>query len=185
MIWTPDKDGFWSDAAHAARMARGWPAGETICGPGSRRDMARNIQMWLPQVVAKHGIDSLVNAGAGDLNWWGDLRDLPCRVTHLDLIPRHPDVLAWDITARQIPACDAVLMRHVLIHFDPPRVVAALGSARAAGARFLIASQYAPGQKFTGLDCTLYDLRKFGLGEPLDQVPDAQAGAQTLALWRI
>lgn len=184
MIWTPTKNGFWSDAAHAARMARGWPAGETICGPGSRRDMARNIQSWLPRMIKHYGIEAIANVGAGDLNWWPPLKGVI--VGHFDLVPRRPEVISLDIT-KESPAIrfDAVLMRHVLIHFDPPRVVAAIANVKENGARFLIASQYAPGQKFTGLDCTLYDLREFGLGEPLDQVPDAQAGAQTLALWRI
>jgi hypothetical protein len=174
---------FWSDAAVKARMQRGWATRETICGPGSTQAMAYNASEWLSTMVYRHRIGSLANIGAGDLNWWPSKLDELCAVAHYDLIPRVDGVIELDIT-KQMPApAEAAVLRHVLIHFDPPRVRLALANIREAGIEYLFASQYEPGAPFKGTDCTLYDLRDFIGHEPSARTTDAQGGRQTLAMW--
>ena len=145
---------------------------------------AAQARVWLPSVFTRYDLRDVVNAGAGDLNWWPALRE-SVRVQHFDLIPRHPLVEKLDFLVEPLPECDVVVCRHVLIHFDPVRVRLALERFREV-APYLIASTYTPGQQFKGLDCTLYDLREV-LGEPIESTLDAQqvGREQRLALWKL
>jgi hypothetical protein len=165
------------------RMVNGWRAGRpfTVCGNGSLPDATANIRAWLPEACRRHGIRTVCDAGAGDLQWKEGMRwDVEYRP--FDLIPRSPVVSPLDITRDALPSCDAILCRMVLNHLDGERVTAALGLF-ASSARFLFATQ------FNGEDLpqrspqfTRLDLRQW-LGDPIESVRDGREGACRLALW--
>jgi hypothetical protein len=163
------------------RMARGWRSGlpETLCGAGATLASTERIRAWLPCVVERYAIASVCDAGAGDMGW---IRRVEWKVAYrpFDLVPRHPDVTEIDITSAALPACDLILCRAVLNHLSPAQVADALERFRTA-ARYLLATQFsAGGARYS--DWEPYDLRTFGLGEPIDGCPD-NPGA--LALWSL
>lgn len=187
MTYTPD---FWGDDALLVRMQRGWDGGlpeGTPCGNGSLSFNTKKISEWLPQMVAKYDIRSLADAGAGDMHWQRHLR-LPLEVEYrpFDLVPRKARITAWDITKERLPECDAILCRHVLIHFDAPRIERTLELFRRS-AKYLFASQYDSGthswRPFNRMcQYNPTDLRPL-LGQPRERCPDADEGGQYLAMF--
>jgi hypothetical protein len=176
---------FWSDAMMRERFKRGWGNQEgQPCGPGSTLVWTKAIRMWLPQMIEKHDINSICDAGAGQLHWQKEIFTPGSFYLPFDLIPRHPDVQPIDITKEDLPPCDAVLCRHVLIHFDPPRIEQTLARFRRV-AKYLIASQYPKARPFNpALQYNQTDLTPL-LGRPLDIVEDGGKDACHLAIWRL
>lgn len=174
-----------SDDELKAMMQRGWRGGlreGTPCGNGSTRQYTRNVVRWLPSVCADHGIQSVVDAGAGDLHW---IKDVVWKVqyTPVDLVPRHPSVMQLDITKQPVPQCDAVLCRFVLNHLDVERVQVALALFKQS-ARYLIATHFVGdninrNREFTRLDLTQW------IGEPREMVHDGHEDNCRLALWKL
>jgi hypothetical protein len=175
-----------TDAQMYERMASGWRAGkpETVCGNGSTSVNTANIRKWLPELVIRHSVLSLNDAGAGDLYWIRRVRWLSMiRYAAFDLIPREPSVTKLDITTEAMPPADAIVCRMVLNHLDEKRVGMALDQFRLS-ARYLIATQ------FNGEDLPQrspqfkrLDLRKW-LGDPIESVRDGPEPECSLALWR-
>lgn len=178
-----------SDQAMFERMANGWRGGlqdGTICGNGSTLAHTKNIRVWLPEVVDRLGIQSVCDAGAGDLHWISRLTwDVNYRA--FDLIPRVRAVEKIDITTEALPECDAILCRMVLNHLDEERIKMALGQFRKS-AVYLIATQ------FNGEDLpqrspqfTRLDLRRdpYNLGDPIESIQDGSESICSLAVWAL
>lgn len=165
------------------RMAKGWLMGRpfTVCGNGSTLAGTANVRKWLPRIVEKYGIESVIDAGAGDMAW---LRHMRWSVAYqpFDLIPRSPEVAQLDITTELLPRADAILCRHVLNHLQE-RIEQALQNLLNSGSTYLIATQYDRGPNRKKAFQRL-DLRPW-LGEPLESVGDGQDEFQRLAIWRI
>lgn len=164
------------------RFAKGWGSGgrETRCGAGSTLASTAHIRPRLRDLFDRHGAKFIIDAGAGDLNWIRhvDLTGLEYRA--YDLVPRHEAVIEWDITVDPLPPCDLILCRAVLNHLGPDLTQRAIDLFRQSGT-FLLATQYSlptPGWN----DFTPYDLREFGLGEPLESLRDHPG---ELALWKL
>lgn len=180
--------GYWSDAAHAARMAAGWLGGlsdGTPCGSGSTLAGSRPIRKWLPAMLEKYDIRKLADVGAGDMRWMRTLNLPGVDYRPYDLIPRDAGVERMDITREALAApVHAVLCRHVLIHLDPPRIEAALRNIRAS-ARYLIASHYPDAGAFDpAKSYNQTNLVKY-LGEPLEMTPDTTEPGCYLAIWEL
>ena len=165
-------------------MAMGWGGKGTRCGPGSTLERTLEVRHWLPKIVEDYETHGLCDAGAGDLNWMQTVQwspDWPVDYKPFDVIVRHPAVTQLDVTAERLPNCDLILCRMVLNHLhDPQQVQSALDLFRLSG-RYLLATQCEPENLRTG-DFIEYDLRKFGLGEPVKRYPDTHG---VLALWRL
>lgn len=175
----------WSDAALEQRMREGWGGGladGTPCGGGSTKASAHSIVSLLASMAERYCVKSICDAGAGDLHWIVDVPwSLHMVYRAFDIVPRHPNVLRVDITQQALPKCDVILCRHVLIHFDPERIVRTLGLFRMSG-RYLLASQYDDAPLFDGaLQYNQTDLRPL-LGEPLERLSDT---GSDLALWKL
>jgi hypothetical protein len=164
------------------RFSRGWGSGgkETRCGAGSTLASTAHIRPLLRPLFDKYGIKSINDAGAGDLNWIRhvDLTGIVYRP--FDLVPRHESVKEADITAGLLPVADLILCRAVLNHLSPGKVQRAIDLFRPAGT-YLLATQYSTAAK-SWADFTAYDLREFGLGEPLEALRDHPG---ELALWKL
>lgn len=177
-----------TDSEMFERMKNGWRAGkpETICGNGSTRASTYEIRIWLPDLVKRHGIRSVCDAGAGDLNW---IASVDWRVDYqaFDLIVRRPCVQPLDITRDRLPTCDAILCRMVLNHLDPERICMALALFRQS-AQWLIATQFAGEDlRQASPQFARLDLRHapYNLGPPLEAIRDGGERACTLALWKL
>lgn len=165
------------------RMRAGWQMGRpfTVCGNGSTLASTSNVRSWLPRVVEKYGIRSVNDAGAGDMAW---IRRVVWAVDYMpfDLVPRHPDVVKWDITTQVLPRADAILCRHVLNHLQE-RIAQTVDLLKASRCDYLIATQYDRGENRT-LQFQRLDLRPY-FGEPLESIADGGDEFCTLALWRL
>ena len=173
-----------SDAEMFERMEEGWRGGLpcTVCGHGSLPEFTENARRVLPLWCEKYDLESVCDAGAGDLKWRHEM-EWNVDYTAYDLFPRHPSVQEWDITAEPLPRCDLILCRMVLNHIQP-RVPQTLELFKRSGA-YLAATQYA-GDNLPQRSKQFYrlDLRTW-LGEPLEQVQDGPEDFGMLALWRL
>lgn len=120
------------------KYREGWAGGlpETPCGFGSKVSETVIQREWLPRMAARHGVHSVVDIGAGDLNWMQHV-DWEVQYTGLDLVPRHPDVQTFDICRQVPPTADLALCLWVLNHLPEADAFTALDNMRAAGFRFL------------------------------------------------
>lgn len=173
-----------SDDEMYKRMARGWRGGKgngTLCGQGSTHRNTEKVRDWLPKVTATYGIQSVCDAGAGDLHWIKHV-DWPVDYQAFDLIPRHSDVVNLDITTERLPECDAILCRMVLNHLGEARTKMAL-KLFAKSARYLLATHFENDVNRTR-EFTRLDLRKW-LGDPLEKHVDGHEDGCYLALWKL
>jgi SAM-dependent methyltransferase len=129
-----------------------WKCDESVSGAGSTLAFSAAIRQQLPGILAELGAESLLDAGCGDFNWLStvDLR----RVHYLgidvveELIRRNIELYASaerifmvaDITRDRLPAADAVLCRHCLIHLSNRQIKLALRNLAASGAKYLLAT---------------------------------------------
>jgi len=172
-----------SDEAMYERMANGWRAGRpyTVCGNGTLPHNTQNVGPALRAWIAQLHVTSVNDAGAGDRRLVPDIPGLTYRA--FDLIPRRPDVEAWDITAKALPACDLIVCRMVLNHLQE-RLEQTLPLLRESG-KYLVATQF-NGESLPQRSPQFkrLDLRKW-LGEPLAAVADGHEPECQLALWRL
>jgi hypothetical protein len=174
----------WTDEALIERMRSGWSGGlkeGTPCGGGSLLANTLGVRRRLPLLIPECGIESVCDAGAGDMHWAQDIFK-GCDYRPFDLVPRLPLVQQWDISKHALPSCDLIICRLVLIHLDPPRIKRALKYFKSS-ARFLLASQYDGNHPFN-------PSRQFNrtnlvplLGEPDERIPDINEDGASLALW--
>jgi hypothetical protein len=174
-----------SDADMRARMVKGWKMGLpfTVCGNGSLPSATENIRKTLPKWCEKYQIQTVSDAGAGDMKWMaGIVWDVTYRP--FDLLPRSPEVREIDITAKRLPKCDLIVCRMVLNHLDAERIDLAIAQFRKAG-KYLAATQF-DGDKLPkrSPEFTRLDLRA-RLGEPIERVQDGKEAICSLALWRL
>lgn len=91
-----------------------------ICGKGSVFKNTEKIRNLLAQIVKQFNIYSIADVGAGDLSWIHATKwPHEIQYTGYDLVPRHKDVIQFDITSQIVPPVDLILCRYVLNHIEP------------------------------------------------------------------
>lgn len=122
-----------------ADFATGWRSGmpETPCGRGSRFAETKVQRKWIPEVIAKHGIKSIADIGAGDLNWI-TRTNLNCKYAAYDLIPRVDSVTKLNLLKDPLPQADCLMVLWVLNHFPPADQRKAMRKLIKADSRYLI-----------------------------------------------
>lgn len=118
---------------------RGWISGrpETPCGAGSTVAATLKQRKVLAGWIKKYKIESVVDVGAGDLNWVR-LMKLDIDYRPLDLVPRAPEVKQFDLVHEIPPACDMVWCLWLLNHLAEYRAKAALDNLLQTDCRFII-----------------------------------------------
>ena len=122
------------------KYRRGWTGGlpETPCGYGSTLEATRTQREWLGYIFDKYEIRSIADIGAGDLNWIQHMNLDGIEYRPFDLVPRHPDVTAFDLVREVPPQVDCILCLWVLNHMPYEACEMALANLKASGARYLI-----------------------------------------------
>ena len=100
------------------KVVKGWRSTETPCGAGSELRNTTNVRSSLLEIVKKYKVKTVVDAGAGDLNWMKHM-EWDVQYQGYDLYPRHESVIQFDLTKETLPKSDLILCRHVLNHLSP------------------------------------------------------------------
>ena len=180
-----------------------WKSDESVSGFGSTLELSAAIRQQLPGILEELETESLLDAGCGDFNWLKtvDLRGVQYFGIDVvaELIQRNIELYASaerifmvaDITRDRLPAADAVLCRHCLIHLSNRQIKLALRNLAATGAKYLLATTSAsvtsnrdiwPGS-FRQLNLTI---APFNLPPPERLLVDSRLEAESpeLGLWR-
>ena len=110
---------------------RFWSSEESISGTGSTEHFTQNLRSWLPEVVARYDIQSIVDAPCGDFNWMRlTLPDMDVTYTGMDIVDaliaentkNYTDegisFAVTDICADPLPPCDLLIVRDCLFHLS-------------------------------------------------------------------
>lgn len=122
-----------------SKYQRGWAGGlpETQCGFGSRVAETGKQRDFLHRIVKDYGIKTVADIGAGDLNWiqhmqWG------VQYQGYDLVPRHPDVQAFNLLEEVPPKSDLLMCIWVLNHFTEDQAQVAFRHLMQSRSRYLV-----------------------------------------------
>lgn len=128
------------DIVSQDKFLKGWVGGlpETPCGYGSTLEATRAQRKWLPSLLDTYAIRTIVDVGAGDLNWirHTDLRG--AQYTPLDLVPRCAEVKVFDLVREVPPKADLLLCLWVLNHLDFESCRKAIANLKASESQYLL-----------------------------------------------
>jgi len=140
------------------KVVKGWRSKETPCGAGSELGNTINVRQSLLEIVEKYNIKTVVDAGAGDLNW---MKHLEWDVDYkgYDLYPRHESVIQFDLTKGVLPESDLILCRHVINHLSPDYAQRCIDNFKKSGSKYLAVTNcdrqrdcFEDGWQITGLE---------------------------------
>jgi hypothetical protein len=185
-----------------------WGAPASASGLGSEMDATATLRTKLPQLLARLGATSLLDAPCGDSGWIGNT-DLNMRYIGVDIVPALIERLQAcstgesacefrlaDITRDPLPRCDAILCRDCLVHLSFANISRAVENFRRSGAMWLLTTTFPEWQ--TNRDCEDGDWRAlnmerppFGWGLPADLLNEncTEGGGswrdKSLGAWKI
>jgi hypothetical protein len=184
-----------------------WKSKESFSGPGSELAVTHEIRTLLPAILKALCVETLLDAGCGDVNWVKELDlDLELYIGADivgDLIDRNQlchgndkrCFLCLDITKDHLPSVDAIMCRDCLAHMSYADIKAALRNFKKSGARYLIASNFP--RKSNTVDIRTGDYRAvnlqaspFNFPEPLmtfvelSAEPAMKKAGKCLSVWR-
>lgn len=133
---------------------------ETKCGAGSTMAQTAIQREWIPRMVEKHGIKSIADLGAGDLNW-ASRTAFGCEYTPYDLVPRAHGVKKLDILTDKLPEADCLMVLWVINHMTPEQAKIACARIMQSKARFLMVTNR-PWGCWNFFDCTVLDAVDIG-----------------------
>lgn len=177
-----------------------WHCEETRSGAGSALSATTGLRLWLPATLAFLGVEILVDAGCGDLNWTRELVGKLHLYLGFDIVPELVDEVRarmqdqphclfaqTDIVTATLPRSDAILCRDVLTHLPLDAVLMALKRFRQSGARYLIATTHTVGRNdyiYSGGWAAL-DLTAAPFNLPPPRMVFDEGGTKRLAVWGI
>ena len=135
-----------TEKALSEKMQRGWVSKETPCGSGSEKGRTKHIIKCLREVVKNYNIQSISDAGAGDLYWFP--KDLNVDYKGYDLFPRHEEVIEFDMTKEVLPKTDLILCRFVLNHLSVRMVKDSLENFKKSGSTYLLITNWNRPRKY-------------------------------------
>lgn len=123
------------------KYQRGWTGGlpETPCGFGSKLSETKKQREWIPGVIKRWDVVTIADIGAGDLNWIKHM-ELPPFIEYqaFDLVPRHPEVIEFNLLKEIPPTVDLIMCLWVLNHFPYDECRLAIENIKKSGAAYLM-----------------------------------------------
>lgn len=122
------------------KYKKGWHGGlpETPCGHGSRLSTTKKQREWIPEMIAKYGIKTIADIGAGDLNWIQQTELGDVEYQGFDLVPRHPSVQEFNLLRQIPPKVDMLMCLWVLNHLPYKECEIAIENLKKSGAKYLM-----------------------------------------------
>lgn len=176
-----------------------WGSAESGSGTGSEVGATTSIRAYLPQVLSRLGVRTMLDAPCGDWNWMRlvDLGGID--YIGADLVPdvirknhdRYPGVrfIVADLTRTDLPRSDLILCRDCWLHLSFRDISAVLENFRRSGATWLLVNNspnhLANVNQMTGLEWRHLNLElpPFNFPPPLESHEDQHLSR--LTLWHI
>jgi SAM-dependent methyltransferase len=188
-----------------------WGNSESVSGEGSNLARTAAVRAKLPDLLARYGVRSLLDAPCGDFHWMKEVALSDVDYIGVDIVPeiiardvefyagpRRRFVLG-DLVDGELPTADLILCRDCLVHLPYYETSKALDNFRRSGATWLLTTT------FTGPranhDIAIGDWRAINLERPPYNFPpavevlneesdevDEELGAfpdKSLGLWRL
>jgi hypothetical protein len=139
-------------ASHAERYRHA--RCESLSGPGSSLEQTRELRERLPSILEALGVQSLLDAPCGDLNWMKHVRLPVQRYIGVDVLGAAIAENKWryaseqrsfirvDLIQEQLPSVDAILCRDLLTHLTFAEIFAVLRNFKFSGATFLLTTTF-------------------------------------------
>jgi len=188
-----------------------WGNSESISGEGSNLTRTAVVRAKLPELLARFGVRSLLDAPCGDFYWMKEVdlgevdyigADIVRDIIDCDIAwyaaPRRRFVLC-DVISDPLPAADLILCRDCLVHLPYEETRAAIANFQRSGAVWLLTTTFTGPRE--NHDIVLGDWRAINLERPPYNFPrpvdvineesdevDEELGAfpdKSLGLWRL
>ena len=174
-------------------------------GAGSEVDATEVVRTELPRLVARLGVQTLLDVPCGDFHWMQHV-ELGCRYIGADIVPEmiaanlerysraDRQFIALDMVRDGLPAADLILCRDGLVHLSFQDGLRAVANFRASGARYLLATTFLEPRPNEDRPTGLYwrplnlTLPPYSLGEPIDVIREPAPEPfedKSLGLWRL
>jgi len=175
-----------------------WGEEESLSGRGSGLEATAALRIALPDLLARRGIASLLDAPCGDFAWMRHVVQCLEQYQGVDIVPdvieRNQSTYAsptvrftcLDLTVDLLPRCDLVLCRDCFIHLPTRAIRLALGNFITSGATWLLVGNQ-PGALYHDIPVGSFrpvDLTAppFSWPEPIERLADHDG---ELCLWRL
>lgn len=183
------------DAIYRERL---WGEEQSVSGRGSNLEATAGIRDALPELFARRGIASVLDAACGDFAWMRQVVKYLPEYQGIDIVPDliRRNQLAYgshsvrfsclDVTVDTLPRCDLVLCRDCFIHLPTRAIRRATRNFIASGATWLAVGNQ-PGAVYHDIPMGSFrhvDLTAppFSWPEPIERLADT---GHELCLWRL
>lgn len=187
---------------------RDWLEPETVSGRGSTLQRTEAIRRELPELFARLGVRSVLDAGCGDFHWFQTLEVDLDAYTGIEVVEElvadnrarygtnQRSFEALDIIRDPLPRVDLIFCRDCLVHLKTRQVSAALRNFRRSGSRYLLATTFTGDHNnedvpLGGWRPINLSREPFALGPPLqviserESVEDPRYLDKSLGLWSL
>ncbi|WP_316649650.1 class I SAM-dependent methyltransferase [Ovoidimarina sediminis] len=156
-----------------------WHSRESGSGQGSEKRYTETLRGWLPAVVKRHNIRSILDGACGDFNWMRlVLPELDVDYSGFDIdrptiernISRYGSdrihFAAANICRDPLPSCDLLIVRDCLFHLSTEDIGRFLENAAQTEYRLLLTSTHTVDEGFKNTDIQSGDFRILDLFSP-------------------
>ncbi len=166
-----------------------WRDEESVSGPGSNSNAAKNLIERLPIILKKYNIKSIIDAPCGDFKWMSKVNlqqidYLGCDIVQ-DLIDKNQKYFGnqninfkkIDICNDELPGFELMLVRDCLVHMNHDLVKKFLLNVRKSNVKYLLLTSF----PLTKYNHNIYtgnwwpmnmEIHPFNLPAPLDRITE-------------
>lgn len=181
----------------------GWGNAESTSGDGSTLAQTKAIRNALPDLFKELNIETIGDAGCGDVNWFSDISTNLRLYLGFDIVPalleknrekfgdrKNHFFADADIVIDVLAHCDAILCRDCLTHMTYGEAKDTLRNFKKSGSTYLIATHHTMGQNTEVSAGGWYPMNltafPFRLPPPLQSIDEElPRTTKTLGLWRL
>jgi SAM-dependent methyltransferase len=174
-------------------------------GRGSSMEATKTVREFLPQLIHRHHITSVLDVPCGDFHWMQTVDLSGVRYVGADIVEtaigdldktfgrEGRSFVHLDARTDQLPQVDLILCRDLFMHLPSADVIKVLKNFKASGAKYLFSTTFVAvkvnGDTHTG-GFRPFNLKAepFSLGEPLETMDDFDVSRQwgrSMALWKL